>query len=119
MQTNVSPDELQRILSEVSTPGAQRAAAKERERQVLMVGARKDVVLSVVLCFFFGPLGLLYSSPVGAIVACCATLVMCWMTLGIGTIVILPFAWILSMLFAWYAASAHNDRLERLLRDAG
>lgn len=67
---------------------------------------RKDLGLAVALCFFFGPLGLLYSSPVGAIVLTLAAVPICVVSFGLGLIGVYLFA----ILWAVYAVQKHNDR---------
>ena len=67
---------------------------------------RKDLALAVALCFFFGPLGLLYSSPVAAIVLALAAVPICVISFGLGLIGVYLFA----ILWAVYAVQKHNDR---------
>lgn len=60
----------------------------------------KSVGASLVLTFLFGPFGMLYTNPVGALIMLIIALVVAVVTLGIGLIVI----WPVSML--WGAISA-------------
>lgn len=68
---------------------------------VVVNGSRKSVFLAIALAFFFGPLGMLYSTVKGAVV--CFLIIVC--TLGYGTII----AWPLGLFWAARAASAHNE----------
>lgn len=65
---------------------------------------RKDLGLAVALCFFFGPLGLLYSAPIGAIVLTLIAVPLCWITLGLGLIGV----YLLAIVWAVYAVNKHN-----------
>ncbi len=65
---------------------------------------RKDLALAVALCFFFGPLGLLYSSPVGAIVLALAAVPICLISFGLGLIGV----YLLAIAWAVWAVQKHN-----------
>src|SRR5215213_3137325 len=67
----------------------------------------KSVGLAAVLAFFFGPLGMLYSTVLGAVVMFAVELVVGVATLGLG----LFFTWPLCMIWAVVAANHHNDRM--------
>ena len=62
----------------------------------------KSVLLSLVLTFFFGPLGMLYSTVVGAAVMLVLYLAIGIPTLGWGLAALHPIAMI------WGAWAAHN-----------
>lgn len=113
MQTNVSPEELQRVLDQVNgnAAAAQTAAANTAQKMIL-AGQRKSMGLAFALAFFFGPLGLLYASPLGAVVMFVGGALFGAMTLGLG----LFFAWLGSIIWACAATAGHNDRIDAALR---
>jgi hypothetical protein len=80
--------------------------------QPVIVARTKSVALSLVLTFFFGPLGMLYSTVWGAIIMILFSVVAFFLTFGHGLI----FTWPLSMIWGAWAAHRYNDRL---LRRAG
>jgi hypothetical protein len=75
--------------------------------RVVVVGSHKSVGVAMLLTFFFGPLGMLYSTVGGAFVMFFATFFVALITMGFGLIIM----WPLSVLWAGYAASEHNRRL--------
>ena len=64
---------------------------------------RKSVLLSLVLTFFFGPFGMLYSTVLGAVVMLVLYLAIGIPTLGWGLAVLHPIAMI------WGAVAANNS----------
>lgn len=66
------------------------------------VNVGKSVGVSLVLTFFFGPLGMLYSTVTGAIVMFVLYLVIGILTLGLGLIILHPAAMI------WGAIEVNN-----------
>lgn len=73
---------------------------------VVVVG-QKSVIVAVLLAFFFGPLGMLYATPVGALVMFGINLVVGIFTLGIG----LAITWPACAIWAGIAADKHNKIL--------
>lgn len=88
----------------------------------------KSVGVAFVLTFFFGPLGMLYSTVTGALILLGITLVVSFCagfaialislaTLGFGSflVVLAPLVglpiWITSMIWGCLAASGHNERV--------
>ena len=63
---------------------------------------RKSTILALVLCFFFGPLGMFYSTVPGAIIMCILYVVIGILTLGWGLIALHPIAII------WGVWAAHR-----------
>ncbi len=63
---------------------------------------RKSVLISLLLTFFFGPFGMLYSTVVGAVVMLVLYLAIGIPTLGWGLAVLHPIAMI------WGALAAHR-----------
>jgi hypothetical protein len=67
---------------------------------------QKSMVLSLVLTFFFGPLGMLYSTMIGAIIMLVAYVVIGILTLGWGLAVLHPIA----MIWGAWATHEYNQR---------
>jgi len=63
--------------------------------------------VALALTFFFGPLGLLYASVLGAIIMIVLTIIIGILTLGIGFIL----GWIGSMIWAAVAVNRHNAKV--------
>ncbi|WP_446745176.1 hypothetical protein [Silvibacterium acidisoli] len=78
----------------------------------IIVAPTKSILLSLVLTFFFGPLGMLYSTIWGAIVMAVLSIPAFIITLGHAAFLI----WPVSMVWGAWAAHRYN---ERLLRRAG
>jgi len=72
------------------------------QKQVMVVVPTKSIPLSLVLTFFFGPLGMLYSTIAGAIIMFIVELVVGIFTLGLGLFLTHPICMI------WGAIAAHN-----------
>lgn len=66
----------------------------------------KSVALAAVLGFFFGPLGMLYSTVVGAAVMFVMCTFVAFVTLGFGLVLM----WPICAIWAAVSASATNDR---------
>jgi putative Ca2+/H+ antiporter (TMEM165/GDT1 family) len=73
------------------------------EPRVVVVG-NKSVMLALILTFFFGPLGMLYSTILGGIVMLVLAAVVGFFTAGFG----LFFVWPIQMLWAGIAAGNYN-----------
>ncbi|MBA4148603.1 MAG: hypothetical protein H0X66_10860 [Verrucomicrobia bacterium] len=80
---------------------------QQAPKQVIIVQSTKSVGVAILLSFFFGPLGMFYSTVSGAVVMIFANLVAVFLTLGIG----LVLTWPIGMIWAARAASAHNKKL--------
>lgn len=76
---------------------------------VLSNGSEKSVGTAVVLSLFFGPLGMLYSTGIGALVMFFANLVVVPMSLGAGLVITVP----IGCFWAASAASEHNRKLRQ------
>lgn len=74
---------------------------------VVVVQQPKSVGISLVLTFFFGPLGMLYSTLTGFIVMLLINLVVLPLTLGFGALL----TWPACMIWGAVAASNHNTRI--------
>ncbi|HZD49753.1 MAG TPA: hypothetical protein VE178_13510 [Silvibacterium sp.] len=78
----------------------------------VIIANTKSVALSLVLTFFFGPLGMLYSTIWGAIVMIVCSVPLFFLTFGHGAF----FIWPISMIWGAWATHRYN---QRLLRRAG
>jgi hypothetical protein len=78
----------------------------------VIVASTKSVALSLVFTFFFGPLGMLYSTIWGALVMIVLSVPAFFLTFGHGAFLI----WPISMIWGAWAAHRYN---QRLLRRAG
>ena len=67
---------------------------------------RKSVILALVLTFFFGPIGMLYSTLIGAIVMAVLYIAIGIPTLGWALTVLHPIA------IVWGVWAAHNQNLK-------
>ncbi|MGW5522103.1 hypothetical protein [Gordonia sp. NPDC003950] len=77
---------------------------------VVVVGSEKSVGLAFVFAFFFGPLGMFYSTVTGALVMLGVSLVglfLSFFLLGVPSFLI----WIGCIVWSCNAASEHNNRL--------
>ncbi len=74
---------------------------------VIVVAPAKSVGISLLLTFFFGPLGMLYSTVPGALIMLVVSVVVGFVTFGFGLLVTHPICMI------WGAVSAHrfNQRM--------
>jgi len=78
--------------------------------QIPVYVPQKSIILSLVLTFFFGPLGMLYSTVIGALIMLVAYVVIGILTLGWGIAVLHPIA----MIWGAWAVHTHNEnRLRR------
>lgn len=75
----------------------------------------KSVPLAAVLAFFFGPLGMLYATVLGALIMFLVNIAVAIITLGFG----LLLTWPICVLWAAIAASNHNQRLSAAVLRGG
>ncbi|GGH02210.1 hypothetical protein [Silvibacterium dinghuense] len=73
----------------------------------IVVARTKSVALSLVLTFFLGPLGMLYSTIFGAIVMIVLSIPLFILTLGHAGFLI----WPVSMIWGAWATHRYNQRL--------
>ncbi len=78
-----------------------------QQTTVIQVGSHKSVGGAVALAFFFGPLGMLYATVLGAFVMFFVNLFVLFGTAGVGLLLTVP----LGMVWAGSAASSHNKNL--------
>lgn len=89
-------------------PRGQGQAAQPRPMvPVVVVRNQKSVGVAILLSFFFGPLGMLYSTVGGAFIMFMVTIFAMAFTFGLGIFV----TWPICVLWAAHAASEHNRRL--------
>jgi hypothetical protein len=81
-----------------------------RQNVYVDVGRRdlpqKSMALALILSFLFGPLGMLYSTVLGAIVMFLVNLILIFPTAGLITFV----TWPVGMIWSCMAVSSHNNR---------
>lgn len=75
--------------------------------QVVVVGTPKDPTAAALLGFFFGPLGLLYSTVPGAAIMFGVSVVVGLLTFGLGLVLL----WPVSAVVGYQAAKSTNQRL--------
>jgi hypothetical protein len=78
-----------------------------QQTTVIQVGSQKSVAGAVLLALFFGPLGMIYSTVVGALIMFAISFIVAIATLGLGLIITAPIC----AIWAGIAASNHNKRL--------
>ncbi len=78
-----------------------------QQTTVIQVGNPKSVLGAVLLALFLGPLGMIYATPVGALVMFVVNIIIVIPTLGLGLLLTVP----LGAIWAGIAAGSHNDRL--------
>jgi hypothetical protein len=79
--------------------------------KTVVVNAGKSVVVSILLTFFFGPLGMFYSTVLGAVIMLVLYVLIGIVTLGLGLIVLHPIA----IIWGAIAVSNYNKKLAHTL----
>ncbi len=77
--------------------------------QKIVIVQGKSAGISFLLTFLFGPLGMLYSTIVGGIIMFFVSLVVGFVTLGVGLI----FTWPICVIWGIVAVNSHNKQLVR------
>jgi hypothetical protein len=77
------------------------------EPQVVITISEKSVGISLILTFFFGPLGMLYSTVAGGLIMFAVSVVAFILTLGLGLFI----TWPICMIWGAMAASSYNRGL--------
>lgn len=75
--------------------------------QVIVIPQPKSMLVSLLLTFFFGPLGMFYSTVSGAIIMCIVSIVGFIVTLGMAAAII----WPVSMVWGAVAVDKHNKMM--------
>ena len=79
----------------------------EQQRQVVIIALPKSVGISVLLTFLFGPLGMFYSTIMGAIIMMVISIIIGFVTFGFGILL----TWPICMIWGAIAASSYNKKL--------
>ena len=79
----------------------------DETQKTVVVNTGKSVGASLVLTFLFGPLGMFYSTIIGAIIMIILYIVVGIITVGIGLIVLHP----ISMIWGAISVSNYNKKL--------
>ena len=85
------------------------ATANEQAQKVVVVSAPKSVGIAIILTILFGPLGMFYSTIIGAIIMMIISAIVALLTLGLGLI----FIWPVCIIWGALAAKAHNKKLAK------
>lgn len=72
----------------------------------VIIAVPKSHLVGLVLTFFFGPLGLLYASPIASVVMIILTLIVGFFTFGLGLIL----GWLISIIWSILAIILHNRK---------
>jgi hypothetical protein len=81
--------------------------ANEQQKQIVVVASTKSVGISVLLTILLGPLGMFYSTIIGAIVMMVISVIVGFVTLGFG----LFLTWPICVIWGAVAASSYNKKL--------
>ncbi|MEI7492794.1 MAG: TM2 domain-containing protein [Bacteroidota bacterium] len=95
-------------ISNVPNNQAQQVPYQGYQQTIVSYGNQKSVLVAFLLAFFFGPLGLLYSSVAGGLVLIIIGIPIGIITLGVGLI----FIWIASIIWAIVATNATNAKMQ-------
>jgi hypothetical protein len=74
---------------------------------VIVAASPKNVGIAILLTFIFGPVGMFYSTIVGAVIMCVISLLVGIFTLGFGLI----FTWPICIIWGAVSAHLHNKAL--------
>ncbi len=74
---------------------------------VVVTRSPKSVGISIALTLFFGPLGMFYSTIIGAIIMSIISIIVGIFTMGIGLLVI----WPINVIWAAIATNSYNKKL--------
>lgn len=77
------------------------------KRKITISVPQKSVPLAIILTIIFGPLGLLYSSILGAIVMLVVTLIISIFIFGSGFL----FTWPVCVIWAYFSVKKHNSQI--------
>lgn len=81
---------------------------ENKSTTVVVVQSEKSMALSIILTFFFGPLGMLYSTITGGIIMMILSLIVGILTLGFGLFI----TWPIQLIWSCIAVSSHNRGLK-------
>ncbi len=77
------------------------------QKQVVIVKTEKSMGITILLTFFFGPIGMFYSTITGAIVMLVISLIVGILTLGLGLFITQPIC----VIWAAIATNNYNKNL--------
>ncbi len=83
------------------------AASSSSPRQQIVVVSTKSAGLAILLAVLFGPLGLLYSTIMGAAVMFIVNIIAAVVTMGFGLIL----TWPICGIWAFVAVNSYNKKL--------
>ena len=83
------------------------ATEQEVQKVIVVQAAGKSTMVAVLLSFFFGPLGMLYSTISGGIIMLIITIVVGILTLGFGLLI----TWPICVIWAALAAEKQNKKV--------
>ena len=75
--------------------------------QSIVTVPTKSVGISILLTILFGPLGMFYSTILGAIIMCLISILICSFTLVLGLLII----WPICIIWGAVATSSHNKEI--------
>lgn len=78
-----------------------------QNQQTIIIKTQKSAGLAAILAFFFGPLGMLYSTILGAVIMFFITGIAIVLTAGLGLIVTVPICTI----WAYMKVSGDNKKM--------
>jgi len=81
-------------------------------KTIVVIQQRKSMILGLILTFFFGSLGMLYSTISGGLIMFVLSIIVGVFTLGFGLI----FIWPIQLIWTIIAISNHNSKQERRVR---
>lgn len=82
-------------------------ATENQNVNIVVTKSPKSVGIAIALALFFGPLGMFYSTIIGAIIMFFVNIIVGIFTLGVGLFVTIP----IGVIWAAIAASSHNSKL--------
>ena len=85
-------------------------SGESSSQPVIVVASTKSMGLGIILALFFGPLGLLYSSWVAALVMFVVSIPVAIFTAGLGLLLSNPIC----AIWAAVAVSSHNKKILRI-----
>lgn len=78
-------------------------------QHVIVTQSTKNVGIAIILTFLFGPLGMFYSTIVGGIVMIVVSIIVFFITFGLGLFI----TWPICIIWGAIAAKNYNDNLLR------
>lgn len=81
--------------------------ANDEQKQTVVVTSTKSMGISILLTFLFGPLGMLYSTIIGAVVMAVISVIAGVVSLGLGLLI----TWPICVIWGAIATSSYNKKL--------